>query len=50
MVNDSLSDPIEKYKLASYDSAKRSYIDSEKYIGKRINGHLNQTLFRSQDF
>ena len=50
MVNDSLSDPIEKYKLASYDSAKRSYIDSEKYIGKRINGNLNQTLFRSQDF
>ena len=50
MVNDSLSDPIEKYKLTSYDSAKRSYIDSEKYIGKRINGHLNQTLFRSQDF
>ena len=50
MVNDSLSDPIGKYKLASYDSAKRSYIDSEKYIGKRINGHLNQTLFRSQDF
>ena len=50
IVNDSLSDPIEKYKLASYDSAKRSYIDSEKYIGKRINGNLNQTLFRSQDF
>ena len=50
MVNDSLSDPIEKYKLASYDSAKRSYTDSEKYIGKRINGNLNQTLFRSQDF
>ena len=50
MVNDSLSDPIEKYKLASYDSAKRSYIDSEKYIGKRINGNLNQTLFRSQEF
>ena len=49
-VNESLSDPIEKYKLASYDSAKRSYIDSEKYIGKKMNGKLNQTLFRSQDF
>ena len=49
-VNDSLSDPIEKYKLASYGSAKRSYIDSEKNIGKKINGKLNQRLFRSQDF